>query len=301
MQDKKFNFTRLVLLFFQGAIIGTGAILPGISGGVLCVAFGLYEPMVGLFAHPWQSLRRNYQLFLPLFLGCGLGFLLLARVVEHLLTAAAAITLALFAGLICGTIPSLMKKSELSGPNTGWGSFVISLSLSYFLFHLLDSSAGGSIQPNWGWYFFCGAVWAFSMILPGLSSSSLLLFLGLYQPMAEGIGHLHLRVLIPLALGFVATLLLCARAVDRLMQRHYALVSRILLGFVISSALTIFPTSRSKFFYACFALPQDLLSPTRWMPAAIEQLNLSNLFGAVRLDRSKFFPPLVHHRRRCLI
>ena len=54
---------------------------------------------------------------------------------------------------------------------------------------------------------------------------------------------MHLRVLIPLALGFVATLLLCARAVDRLMQRHYALVSRILLGFVISSALTIFPTS----------------------------------------------------------
>ena len=178
MQDKKFNFTRLVLLFFQGAIIGTGAILPGISGGVLCVAFGLYEPMVGLFAHPWQSLRRNYQLFLPLFLGCGLGFLLLARVVEHLLTAAAAITLALFAGLICGTIPSLMKKSELSGPNTGWGSFVISLSLSYFLFHLLDSSAGGSIQPNWGWYFFCGAVWAFSLILPGVSCSSLVLFLG---------------------------------------------------------------------------------------------------------------------------
>ena len=81
MQDKKFNFSRLVLLFFQGAIIGTGAILPGISGGVLCVAFGLYEPMVGLFAHPWQSLRRNYQLFLPLFLGGGLGFLLLARVV----------------------------------------------------------------------------------------------------------------------------------------------------------------------------------------------------------------------------
>lgn len=128
MQDKKFNFSRLVLLFFQGAIIGTGAILPGISGGVLCVAFGLYEPMVGLFAHPWQSLRRNYQLFLPLFLGGGLGFLLLARVVEHLLTAAAAITLALFAGLICGTIPSLMKKSELSGPNTGW---VVLLSLCH--------------------------------------------------------------------------------------------------------------------------------------------------------------------------
>lgn len=79
MQDNKFSLSRIVLLFLQGALIGTGAILPGISGGVLCVAFGLYEPMVGLFVHPWQSLHRNYRLFIPLILGGGLGFLLLAR------------------------------------------------------------------------------------------------------------------------------------------------------------------------------------------------------------------------------
>jgi len=32
----------------QGAIVGVGAILPGISGGVLCVAFGICEPMMAL-------------------------------------------------------------------------------------------------------------------------------------------------------------------------------------------------------------------------------------------------------------
>ena len=252
MPDQNYPLSRLVLLFFQGALIGTGAILPGISGGVLCVAFGLYEHMVGLFVHPWQSLRRSWRMFLPLILGGGLGFLLLARAVEYLLTVAAVATITLFAGLICGTIPALMKRSEVSGPDTGWGPFVISLALSFFLFHLLGSSTGGSIQPNWGWYVFCGAVWAFSMILPGLSSSSLLLFMGLYQPMAQGIGHLDPSVLLPLMAGFVATLLLCARAVDRLMRAHYALVSRILLGFVISSALTILPTS--------FAGPAQMLS-----------------------------------------
>ena len=31
-----------LVLFLQGMIVGTGAILPGISGGVLCIAFGLY-------------------------------------------------------------------------------------------------------------------------------------------------------------------------------------------------------------------------------------------------------------------
>ena len=55
-----------------------------------------------------------------------------------------------------------------------------------------------------------------------------------------------------------ATDSLCARAVDRLMQNHYALVSRVLLGFVISSTLTILPLSfasagQAAAAAACFA------------------------------------------------
>ena len=121
MQDNKFSLSRIVLLFLQGALIGTGAILPGISGGVLCVAFGLYEPMVGLFVHPWQSLRRNYRLFIPLILGGGLGFLLLARAVEYLLTVAAV-----------STIRKEMNSTKWTLASIGWqlgaawlGSFLV--------------------------------------------------------------------------------------------------------------------------------------------------------------------------------
>ena len=64
------------LLLLQGMIIGTGAILPGVSGGVLCLAFGLYEPMIQLFTHPLPTLRRHLRLFLPLIGGglVGLSF-----------------------------------------------------------------------------------------------------------------------------------------------------------------------------------------------------------------------------------
>ena len=30
----------------QGALIGVGAILPGVSGGVLMVIFGIYQPIM---------------------------------------------------------------------------------------------------------------------------------------------------------------------------------------------------------------------------------------------------------------
>ena len=63
------SVVRWLLLCFQGAAVGTGAILPGISGGVLCVAFGIYEPMMALLSHPVKSFRVYYKMFYPVFGG----------------------------------------------------------------------------------------------------------------------------------------------------------------------------------------------------------------------------------------
>ena len=76
-----------LLRFLQGALIGTGAILPGISGGVLCVAFGIYEPMMAFLSHPRSSFKSNYKILLPVIAGGAVGFILLAKVVESLLAA----------------------------------------------------------------------------------------------------------------------------------------------------------------------------------------------------------------------
>src|SRR5699024_11628269 len=66
--------------------------------------------------------------------------------------------------------------------------------------------SGDNIKPNFGWYVFCGCMWGLSMIVPGLSSSSVLLFMGLYQTMAAGIAKLDMAVCIPLGIGFLLTL-----------------------------------------------------------------------------------------------
>ena len=49
----------------QGALIGLGAVLPGISGGVLSVVFGVYRPIMELLSDPYISggpICRNYSL-----------------------------------------------------------------------------------------------------------------------------------------------------------------------------------------------------------------------------------------------
>lgn len=261
------NVAQLLLYFVQGALVGTGAILPGVSGGVLCVAFGIYEPMMEFLVHPFRSLRTNYRLYLPLLLGGLVGFVLLAKAVEWVLVASAIMAMSLFCGLICGTVPALVKESIQSDAQKGWSGFTITLIASFAFFHLLDAGMSGSMQPNFGWYLFCGAVWGLSMVVPGLSSSSILLFMGLYQPMAEGIGNLDFGVLIPLGGGFIATILLTSRIVHRLLQVQYAVFTRIILGFVLSSVLMITPTAFASggellLGIGCFAVG-FLLS--RWM------------------------------------
>ena len=56
---------NLLLRFVQGLIIGVGGILPGVSGGVLCIVFGLYQPVMEVFAAPIRNLKKHFALLAP--------------------------------------------------------------------------------------------------------------------------------------------------------------------------------------------------------------------------------------------
>ena len=249
-----------LLYAVQGAIVGIGAILPGVSGGVLSVAFGVYEPMMELLTHPIPAIKKHFELFVPFGIGWILGFLLLAKGIEMLFSAYAPVALMLFFGLICGTLPELFKVSEKSDPKKSWTPFIISLALAFLTFHLLENSeVGMTIAPSFPGFLFCGFLWGLSTIVPGLSSSSILICFGLYEPMTAGIAALDVRVLIPMMLGIGATALAFARLVNYLFKRHYAVTSRIVLGFVVASALkavpSAFPTPALLLVsFACFVL-----------------------------------------------
>ena len=240
---KQSPILKKLLHVLQGAVIGVGAILPGVSGGVLCVAFGIYEPMMELLTHPRKSFKAYYKMFIPFLIGWALGFVFLAKGVELLFSRWPTVSLMLFFGLICGTIPELFKTSERSDPDSSWTPFVIALSLAYLLFHVLENGVAAAVAPSFGAYILCGLFWGLSLIIPGLSSSTFLIFLGLFEPLTEGIGSLDFAVLIPFGIGIIATVLLFARLVTVLFSRHYPIMSRVILGFVIASSLKILPSS----------------------------------------------------------
>lgn len=241
------TLSKWIALFFEGMVIGVGAILPGVSGGVLCVAFGIYPPMMELLAHPIKSVPKFYKLFIPVILGWVVGFLALAGVIADLAAKNEVLVTSLFIGLIIGMFPSLFREGARDGRTKGCIIALIVSTLALLtLFLVLKYGTGISLTPNIGWFLFCGAFWGISLIVPGMSSSSVLMFLGLYYPMSAGLAKLDMAVVIPFIVGIILTVLLLARGVNRLFNRYYGIAFHCIIGFVIASTIPIVPTAFSS-------------------------------------------------------
>lgn len=248
---KSFDIGRMLLRLIHGAIIGLGAVLPGISGGVLCVVFGVYKPIMELLSHPFKAIKKHAKTLIPVVIGIAIGFVAISRLLGFLLEKYPDPSVCLFVGLIAGMLPSLFREAGEKGRSKG--SF-ISLAVCFVvvLALLLGLKAVNvTIVPNFWWYLFCGFCIALSVIAPGMSFSTLLMPLGLYEPLVSGIGSVadvvngfdkvRFDVIIPAGLGALITVILLAKAIDTLMNRHYSIVFHGIIGIVIAATIVIIP------------------------------------------------------------
>lgn len=229
----------------KGAIVGVGGILPGVSGGVLCVAFGIYKPLMEVLANPFTGLQKHLKMFIPFILGGGLGFIALAGLIGDLFEKDSNLVTAAFVGLIIGVFPALFREAGQEGrTKASYVAMGIStvLTLSMVVgFLVMEHYQQFAVTPNMGWYFFSGILFGAGVIVPGMSSSSPLIFLGLYGPMTAGIGRFDLTIIVPVGLGVLTSIVLLARKVQTLFEKHYSITFHCIVGFVLASTLPIIP------------------------------------------------------------
>lgn len=241
MNNKKNTVLQLLLWVVQGCIVGVGAILPGVSGGTLCYAFGIYNPIIEVLSNPVKGLKKHWLMIIFVVIGGGLGFIGFAGIIEWLLSLNEAVVLCVFIGLIAGTVPDIWKEAGEHGRNK---FSVISLVLSFIAISILFffmKKANITLEPGFLAWMFCGLLWGLSFIVPGFSSSTLILFFGLYEKMSHGISHLEFSVLIPLGIAMLATLLLFSHVMKFIFDRFHSIVSHCVLGFVTATTIMLFP------------------------------------------------------------
>lgn len=232
-----------VLRLIKGILVGIGAIVPGLSGGVLMVIFGIYEPLIKFLANLKKNFVKNVLFFIPIGIGGVIGVVAFSAVIDYAFTYFAAQFIWLFIGFIAGTFPSLWKTAGKEGRKPyHWIVLVVFAVGIFFLMRNLETVNNVTMTPNFWVWIMSGAIFALGMIVPGMSPSNFLIYLGLYQPMANGIKQLDFGVIFPMMIGVVLCILVFSKLVAWLFKKAYPFMYHFILGIVVGSTAAIIPS-----------------------------------------------------------
>lgn len=258
----------------KGASLGVSAAIPGLSGGTIAVVEGCYDSLI----HALSSLRKNFKksflFLLPYLIGLALGALAAFVGIKKGYSAAPFTLTGLFAGLVFGSLP--MAISELRKGENGKQKAIYALCFSLCL--LLASGLGvftalckvnlGDQLLNRTWWMYLlvplsGFLAAFSFIVPGISGSMTLMVLGMYYPIlytfmpadsgspeqlalslwangdASFVGT-GIAMLLLLALGAVAGLVVSSKVMGRLLEKRRVPTFYGIMGLILGSLVSMF-------------------------------------------------------------
>jgi len=228
--------------FVKGMFIGSGFILPGVSGGALAAVFGVYERLIGFLAHPTRDFKRDLLFLMPVGLGGACGVFFLSFAVSYFLEAYEVQVLWFFIGCILGTVPMLWKQAGRKGRTPLHLAVMVSAAIWGYVLLLLGKHAStGALPRNPATWLLSGGVIGLGVVVPGLSPSNFLIYLGMYKPMTDGIKALDPAVIIPLGAGMIAVVLTLSKVMDALFARAYAGLFHFILGMVAASTAMIIP------------------------------------------------------------
>ncbi len=234
-----------------GVLMGLANLVPGISGGTMILAVGLYDRFISAVADVTRlRLRRQSIAFLgamaigltaALLLGSGIAVRL---VVEHRWA-----MYALFVGMTLGGAPELWRLARPHGAGV-----LVAVAIGFGAMALFAFGTGESaLEPTIPVLLAVGAAGAASMILPGISGSYVLLILGMYDTVIGALSLSEVRespresllIVGPVVVGAGLGIALLSNVLKALLQRFSAPSHGVLLGLLLGSILGLYPFQES--------------------------------------------------------
>lgn len=238
--------------------MGAADVIPGVSGGTIAFIMGIYDEFVGSIARIdstavkmlfsgrfrdfWKHINGNF--LLSLIIGIGTSVILLAGLMQMLLTSHPIQTWAFFFGLIVAS--SLFILRGISGWKWSDGLLIaLGICLGVTVCTLSPVNT-----PEALWFIFLsGALAICAMILPGISGSFILLILGKYQFIMGCISDLvagvnfgqNLLIMGVFMVGAVVGILGFSKFLHWLLARWNRQTLIILAGFIIGSLVKVWP------------------------------------------------------------
>ena len=223
-------------------VIGATMTVPGVSGGSMAMVLGIYDQIISSVP---DLLSKNFKkafIFL-LVAGCSglIGALSASPLLKYLLSNFYLVVMYFFLGAIIGSIPMIVRKSQITKKNWGNSFFAIPGIIVVLLISMIPEGLiqlGGS---NVILQIICGIGVSIGFVLPGISFSYLLVVLGLYEGLITYLSELNFVPLIPLCVGLVIGIVLLAGLLKKAMENWPTITFPVIMGFVLGSLPQVFP------------------------------------------------------------
>lgn len=242
-----------------GVLMGLANLVPGISGGTMLLAAGVYPQFINGIAEVTTLRLRKASLILlaAVVISAALAILLLAGTVKELVVHHRWIMYSLFIGLTLGGVPVVwnMIQRLTVGVWVGAGAGFIAMATLAVLQSSTSTATTAGVS-GWAMLFVAGIAGASAMILPGVSGGYLLLVLGQYVPILSGIDQFKealkafdvggmlgvgLTLVLPVALGVIAGVVGVSNLLRWLLKNAQNATLGVLLGLLVGAVVGLWP------------------------------------------------------------
>lgn len=244
------TFFQYLAVTLRGIGMGAADVIPGVSGGTIAFITGIYEELISSlgninlgalkrwknegFSAFWKHINGNF--FVALFLGILISVASLAKLVTYLLEFYPVLLWSFFFGLVLSSAILVLREISKWKVVTVIG-LILGTGVATYISSIESTASGGE-----SWYIvLSGAIAICAMILPGISGAFILVLLGSYNLVIQGIKDIDLKIIGLFAIGCFIGLLSFSRLLKYLFAHYKNIVLAVLAGFLFGSLWKIWP------------------------------------------------------------
>lgn len=241
MKSKLFDNLIIIL---KGYIIGSSMSVPGVSGSTMAILLGIYDKLISSISNFLKDIKGNILFLLKFCLGAGAGIGTLSFLIKWMLEKFPLPVSAFFLGAVVGGIPALYKKTKDSPLRITSGiyfllGFIIVISIGFIPAGSINVSSGSGVI-HYLMLLLTGIVIALALVLPGISTSHMLLVLGMYDDMLAAITGFDIVYIGILGIATLIGVFLITKPIEWILNTFPHQTYWMIIGFVLGSTTEIF-------------------------------------------------------------
>lgn len=247
---------KTLIEILKGVIIGIANIMPGLSGGTLAIAMGIYEKLIYVVNNIFKQPLKCIKLIWPYVVGMAIGVGSSIIGISYLFNTAPVPASMLFVGLIIGSLPTVREELGTDKITVrDYIVFTIMAALIIFMPLITSNNIVEITSSVKDLITLCGLgiIAAATMVIPGISGSMMLMALGYYTNLVTIVSETvkavimfdfnkilsNSVILFPFGIGMIIGIFLTAKMIEILIKKYHTAVYWGIIGLIIASPFPI--------------------------------------------------------------